>query len=83
MNNTEIVFYSFKEFGYLSLHMGGNGDSVQVFRLFSMYLKDKTFKYLTNQSPFWQFQVTFHIYLHIVRDDDYDDVESSNEAYYE
>ena len=30
-----------------------------------MYLKDKTFKYLKNQSFFWQFQVTFHMYLDI------------------
>ena len=49
-----------------------------------MYLKDKAFKYLKNQSFFWQFQVTFHmygtyvIYLDIGRDDydDYDDGES-------
>ena len=33
---------------------------------------------------FWQFQVTFHIYLDIRRDDhdDYDDEESSDEDYY-
>ena len=45
-----------------------------------MYLKDKAFKYLKNQSFFWQFQVTFHMYLDIGRgyDDDYDD-----EYYYE
>ena len=50
MKNTEIASYSFKQFGYLSLHIGGNGGSVEVFRLFSMYLKYKAFKYLKNQS---------------------------------
>ena len=34
MTNTEVAFYSFKQFGYLSHHIGGNGDSVEVFRLF-------------------------------------------------
>ena len=34
MKNTEIAFYSCKQFGYLSLHIGVNGDSVEVFRLF-------------------------------------------------
>ena len=34
MKNTEIAFYSFKQFGYLSLHIGGNGNSFEVFRLF-------------------------------------------------
>ena len=32
MKNT--AFYSFKQFRYLSLHIGGNGDSVEVFHLF-------------------------------------------------
>ena len=50
-----------------------------------MYLKDKAFEYLKNQSFFWQFQVTFHVYLDIGRDkhDDYDDGESSDKDYYE
>ena len=89
MKYTENTFSSIKKFGYLSLHIGGNGDSVKVFRLFSMYLRDKVFKYLKNQSFlwyfqvtffFWYFQVTFHIYLDIGRDydDDYD-----GEYYYE
>ena len=43
-----------------------------------MYLKYKAFKYLQNQSFFSQFQVTFHMYLNIGRDNDYDDGESSN-----
>ena len=75
MKYTENTFSSIKKFGYLSLHIGGNGDSVKVFRLFSMYLKDKAFKYLKNQSFYWQFQITFHMYLDIGRDydDDYDD----------
>ena len=34
MRNTETAFYSFKQFGYLSLHIGGNGASVEVFCLF-------------------------------------------------
>ena len=41
-----------------------------------MYLKDKAFKDLKNQRFFWQFQVTFHMYLDIIGrndDDDYDD----------
>ena len=53
MRNTETAFHSFKQFGYLSLHIGGNGASVEVFRLFSMYLEDKTFTYLKKQSFFW------------------------------
>ena len=50
-----------------------------------MYLKDKAFKYLKNQSYFWQFQAKFHIYVDIGRDDDddYDDGESSDKDYYE
>ena len=32
----------------LSLHIRVNGDSVEVFRLFSIYLNDKSFKYLKN-----------------------------------
>ena len=52
MKNTETAFYSFKQFGYLSLHIGGNGASVEVFRLFSMYLKDKAFECFKNQSFF-------------------------------
>ena len=44
MKNTEIDFYSFKQFGYFSLHIGGNGNSTEVFSLFSMHLKDKAFK---------------------------------------
>ena len=39
------------------MHIGGNGASLEVFRLFSMYVKDKAFKYFKNQSFFWQFQV--------------------------
>ena len=75
MKNTENVFSPIKQFGYLSLHIGGNWDSVKVFRLFSIYLKDKTFKYLKNQSFLWEFQVTFHMYLDTGRDydDDHDD----------
>ena len=36
MKNTEITFYSFKQFGYLSLHIGGNGDSAEKFLPFLM-----------------------------------------------
>ena len=50
--NTEIAFYPFKQFGYLSLHIRDKGDSVEVFRLFSVYLKNKAFKYLKNQRSF-------------------------------
>ena len=52
MKNTENALSPIKQFGYLSLHIGGNADTVKVFRLFSMYLKDKAFKYLKNQSFF-------------------------------
>ena len=31
-------------YGYLALHIEGNGDSLEVFRLFSMFPKDKAFK---------------------------------------
>ena len=48
MKNTETAFYFLKQFRYLSLLIRGNGASVEVFRLFSMYLKDKAFKYLKN-----------------------------------
>ena len=85
LKNTETVFYFFKQFRYLSLHIGGNGDSVEVFCLFSMYLNDKAFKYLKTQSFSWKFQVTFLMYLDIGRDndDDYGDGESSDKGYYE
>ena len=77
MKNTEIAFYSFKQFGYLLMHIGGNGNSIAVFCLSSMYLKDKAFKYFKNQNLFWQFQVTFHMYLDVEiegdDDNDYDD----------
>ena len=53
MKNTESAFSSFKQFWYLSLHIGVDGHSVEVFRLFFMYLKDKAFKYLKNQSSFF------------------------------
>ena len=74
MKNTEIAFCSFKQFGYLQLHIRSNWDSVEVFRLFSMYLKDKAFKYLKNQSFIWQFGVTFQMYLDNggADDDDYE-----------
>ena len=87
MKNTEICFYSFKQCGYFLLHIGGNGNSVEVFRLFSMYLKDKVFKYLKKQSLFLAMSsATFHIYLDIGRDDDGDDYnegESRDKDYYE
>ena len=80
MKNAENAFSLIKKFGYLSLHIGGNGDSVKVFRLFSMYLKDKTFKIPQKSKLFWEFEVTFHMYLDIGRDcDDYYD----DEYYYE
>ena len=57
MKNTEIGFYSFIQFGYVLLNIGGNGSSAEVFRLFPMYLKDKVFKYLKKQVLSWQCQV--------------------------
>ena len=50
-----------------------------------MYVKDKAFKYLKNQIFFWEFQITFHVYLDIGRGDhdDYDDGESSDKDYCE
>ena len=56
MKNTEIGFYSFKQFGYFSLYLGGNGNSVEAFRLFSMYLKDKVFITSKSEAFFWQCQ---------------------------
>ena len=69
----------FKKTGYSSLHFRDNGDLVEVFFLFSGQLKDKAFKYLKKPSFFGQFQVMFHMYLDIGRDDDddYDDEESN------
>ena len=64
------------------MYTRGNGNSVEVFCLFSMYLKHKAYKYLKNQNLFfWQFQLMFHMYLETGRDDDddYDDGESSDE----
>ena len=83
MNNTEIGFYSFGQFGYFPLHIGGNGNSVEVFHLFSMYLKNEVLKCLKKQIMFLQFQETFHMYLGIGKDDgdDYNDVESSGKDY--
>ena len=52
MKNTETDFCFFKQFGYLSQHIAGNSDSVEVILSFSMYLNDKPFKYLKNQSFF-------------------------------
>ena len=34
MKNTEIVFYSFKQFGYSSLNIGGNGIQLKYFAFF-------------------------------------------------
>ena len=57
MKHTEMLFLLLNNldiYRYLSLHIRGNGDSVEVFRLFSMYLNDKAFKYLKNKSKlFW------------------------------
>ena len=36
MKNTEIIFYYFKKLWYFPLQIGGNGNSVEVFRLFSV-----------------------------------------------
>ena len=33
LKNTETSFYSFQQFRYLSLHIRGDGASVEVFRL--------------------------------------------------
>ena len=43
MKNTEIFIDRYLS-GYLSLHIRGNGDSLEVFRLFSVFLKDRAFK---------------------------------------
>ena len=50
---------------------------------FSMYLKDKAFKYLKKLKLFLQFQVTFYMYLDIGRDNDNDYEESSKKDYCE
>ena len=48
MKNTDIAFYSLKQYLSLDIYMdicrcdGGNRDSVEVFRLSSMLLNDKT-----------------------------------------
>ena len=78
MKNTETAFYSFKQFKIFIA-------SVEVFRLFSIYLKDIAAKYLKNQNFFWKFQVTFHVYLDIGRDnnEDYDDGKSNDKDLYE
>ena len=52
MKNAANAFSFFKQFGYVSLYIGGNGDLVEVFCHFSMYLKDKAFKNLKNQRFF-------------------------------
>ena len=70
LKNAETASYSFKQFGYLSLHIRGSGALVEVFRVFSIYLKGK---------------VPFHLYRNIGRDndDDYNDGESSDKNDYE
>ena len=84
MKNTEDAFSSIKQFGYLSLYIGGNGDSVEVFRRFSCSQRIKLLNTSKTTAFFRQFQVTFRMYLDIERDDDdYDDGESSGEDYYE
>ena len=86
MKHNEISFYSFKQFEYFLLQIVGNKNSVEVFRLFSMYLKNKPFKYLKKQSFFLAMSsVTFHMYLDSGRDDDDDSNsgESNREDYYE
>ena len=52
MKIAENAFSPIKKFGYLSLHIGGNGDSVKVF-YFSMYLSDKTSKIPQKSKLFW------------------------------
>ena len=85
MKNTENAFSSIKQFGYLSLHIWGNWDSVEVFRLFPCTWRIKLLNNSKTKAFFWQLQVTFHMYLDIGRDngDDYDDGKSSDEDYYE
>ena len=76
-------------YGYLSLHIGENGDSLEVLSLFSVFLKDKAFKRPQKPKLFWQFQVMFHtfrtyvMYLEIGIDNEdcYDDGESNKEDY--
>ena len=53
--STETAFYSFKQFGHIS-HIGSSRASVETFCLSSMYLKDKAFKFLKNQSFFGNFK---------------------------
>ena len=78
MKNTENAFSSFKQFGYLLLHIGGNGDSVQVFVFFQCTWGIKLLNTSKiNQRFCFEFQVTFYIYL----DDDDDD--DDDEDYYE
>ena len=70
MEKTDIVFYSFDQFGCSLLHIGGNGDLVKVFRFQTKYLKDKAFIYLKETRLFSQFQVTFQMYLEVGRTND-------------
>ena len=70
MKNTEATFYSLKQFEYLPLNVRSIRDSAEVFCLFSMYLKDKAFKYLKKQNIIWQFGVKFHMYPDTGGDDD-------------
>ena len=96
MKNTEIVFYSFKQYILIDIHMDMyrcTSEKMEihmkyfVFFLCSWRLK---LKYSQNPKLFWQFQVVFHMFVTYVMyldfgiddKDNYDDGESCNEDYY-
>ena len=85
MNNTEFAFNSFIQFGYLLLHIGSDGAAAEVFVFFPCTWRIKLLNNSKTKAFFWQFQITFHIYLDIGRDndDDYDDGESNGKDYYQ
>ena len=93
MKNTEIAFYSFKQYLSIDIYMDiyrctseVKQNHLKYFVFFSCSWRIKRFNSLKNQTFFGSFQLMFHMfgtyvmYLDIVRDDDddYNDGESSN-----
>ena len=97
MKNTEIGFYSFKQYSSLDVYMDiyrCTSDVIEILLKYFVFFPCTWKIKLLNTSKtkvFWQFQITFHmlgtyvIYLDIGRGDydDYDGEESSGEDYYE
>ena len=85
MKNTEIASYSFKKLDIYRSTSELIEIQLKYFVFFPCTWRIKLLNASKNKGSLWQFQVTFHMYLDIERDnhDDCDDEESSDEDYYE